>query len=72
MQARVAVIGDRDLRTAGTMDEFLSWEPVRDVPRKGGRGLLLSTGGADSVDAARAVYALWQAKLAAIGADGAP
>ncbi len=46
MQSRVAVLGDVDLRTPEKMAAFLAREPVRDVPRVGGRGLILHTAAA--------------------------
>ncbi|MBT3380901.1 MAG: hypothetical protein HN742_12640 [Lentisphaerae bacterium] len=36
MQDRVALIFDADFRTEEAMTALLQWEPIRDVPRKGG------------------------------------
>ena len=44
------------------MDAFLAREPVRGVPRRGGRGLVLHTHAA-SVDAAKQLYAAWQQRV---------
>jgi hypothetical protein len=62
LQARVAVLGDVDLTTPAKMDAFLAREPVRGVPRRGGRGLVLHTHAA-SVDEAKQLYAAWQQRL---------
>jgi hypothetical protein len=59
MQDRVAVITDVPLRGPEDMRAFLDREPVRDVPRRGGRGLVVQTT-ADSVDHARELYATWR------------
>ena len=58
-QAKVAVVGNRDLTTAQKMDDFLVWAPVREVPRKAGRGLVMATG-AESVDDGRRIYDEWR------------
>ena len=61
-QDRVAVITDVELGTPEQMDRFLDWEPVRTVPRKGGRGLVVHTR-AESVDEARRIYGEWQERF---------
>ena len=67
MQSRVAVLSDVDLTTPDKMDAFLARDVVRDVPRKGGRGLVLHTRAA-SVDEAKQLYAAWQDRMRADGA----
>lgn len=62
MQSRVAVLGDVDLTTPAKMDAFLARKPVVDVPRRGGRALVLHTH-ADSVDHARQIYTAWQERM---------
>lgn len=59
MQAKIAILTDIDLTTPGKIDEFLSQEAVRDVPRKGGRGLVVATN-VESVDEGKRVYEDWQ------------
>ncbi|HIJ74670.1 MAG TPA: hypothetical protein HPP83_11275 [Candidatus Hydrogenedentes bacterium] len=61
MQHRVALIFDADLTTEGNMDSLVAWPPVRDVPRRNGRGLVLQSEAA-SVEEAIRIYALWRAK----------
>jgi hypothetical protein len=56
------VITDVDLCGEAEIDEFLSRGPVRDVPRRGGRGLVVHTK-ADSVDDARRIYASWRERV---------
>jgi len=67
MQSRVAVVGDVDLTTPAKMDAFLARDAVLNVPRQGGRTLVLSTRAA-SIDAARQLYATWQERVAATAA----
>ena len=67
MQSRVAVVGDVDLTTPARMDAFLARDPVRDVPRQGGRTLVLNTR-APSIDEARRIYSAWQACMVDVAA----
>ena len=69
MQSHVGVVTDLDLTTPGKMDEFLSLPAVRDVPRRGGRGLVVSTW-APSVDEARRIVALWRERTPAFEPGG--
>lgn len=55
--------GDVDLTTPARMDAFLAKDPVRDIPRQGGRPLVLHTR-APSVEAAKQLYAAWQERMA--------
>jgi hypothetical protein len=64
MQDRVAVIGDVRIENEAQMDEVLAWQPVRRVPRKGGRGLILNAWSA-TVQQGRQIHELWQEKLSA-------
>jgi hypothetical protein len=59
LQARVAVITDVDVSASEKMTAFLSHSAVRDVPRKGGRGLVVSSPCA-SVEEGRRIYAAWR------------
>ncbi len=61
MQSRVALIFDVDLTNTAKMTSFLEREPIRNVPRKHGRGLVLHTS-APSVDEAKQIYQTWLAK----------
>jgi hypothetical protein len=61
-QSQIAIITDVDLCGEGEMDAFLNRAPVRDVPRQGGRGLVVHTS-ADSVDEARRIYASWRERV---------
>jgi hypothetical protein len=62
MQPRVALVGDADLSTPEKMDAFLARPPVRLVPRKGGRGIVMATG-APSIDDGRRVYDQWRSRV---------
>jgi hypothetical protein len=59
MQSRIAVVSDVKLPEESAMDAFLSRRSVREVPRRGGRGLVVSTG-AESVARAQELHALWR------------
>lgn len=61
MQSCVGLIFDVDLTTGDKMDAFLDWEPVREVPRRNGRPLVLHTSAA-SVEDAKRIYEVWQTK----------
>lgn len=63
MQDKIAILTDVDLTTPEKIDEFLSREPVRDVPRKGGRGMVAATNVA-SVEEGKKVYDYWQKLMA--------
>lgn len=58
-QTRVAVLSDVDLTSPAKMAAFLARESVREVPRRGGRGLIVQTRAA-SVDDGKRLYAAWQ------------
>jgi len=62
MQSTVAVVTDVDLGTPEAMDTFLSWPPVRDVPRNPGRGLVVQTATPSVADAQR-IYADWRCRF---------
>ena len=62
MQDRVGLIFDADLTSEERMISFLESEPIRDVPRKGGRPLVLHTSAA-SVDEGQKIFDMWQAKM---------
>ncbi len=59
LQENVAIIGDLDLSDTDKIDEFFRWEPVTDVPRKGGRGMIINAWAPD-VDEGRRLYAYWR------------
>ena len=61
LQPSVAVITDVDLTTDEKMDAFLSWEPIRSVPRQGGRGIVVTTS-APSVLEAKRIYEEWSSR----------
>lgn len=61
LQDRVALVFDTDLSSRAKMASFLAWEPIKAVPRRGGRGLVVQTA-APSVAAGRELYAWWQAE----------
>jgi len=61
-QSQIAIITDVALSGEAEMDAFLSRDPVRDVPRRGGRGLIVHTK-ANSVDEAKRLYASWREKV---------
>lgn len=61
MQSKVAVIIDVDLSTEEKTDKFLDWEPIRSVPRKNGRGVVVHTSASSSDDAKR-IYGTWRDK----------
>lgn len=65
MQSRIAIIADVDLRTTDQMDTFLRREPVRAVPRRGGRGIVLAAG-ARSVEEAGRMYTQWRERMEAL------
>lgn len=62
LQSKVAVIMDVDLSSSDKMAEFLDWEPVRDIPRQGGRGLVVSIT-CDSVQRGREIYSEWRQRV---------
>jgi len=62
MQSKVAIIGDVDFNSSEKMDDFLAQDPVHAVPRRGGRGMVLSTR-ADSVDDGKRLYDQWQQRF---------
>ena len=62
MQDRIAIVGDYDLTTTEKMDEVLARPPVRDVPRRGGRGLVMATA-ARSVEHGRRIVAEWRSRF---------
>ena len=62
MQAKIAVVGDYDLTTPEKMDEVLARPPVRNVPRRGGRGLVMATT-AQSVEHGRRIVAEWRGRF---------
>jgi hypothetical protein len=61
-QSRIAIVGDSDLSTPRLMDEFLAAPAVRDVPRRGGRGIVRATPAA-SVEEGRAIHAEWRRRF---------
>jgi hypothetical protein len=61
MQDRISIVGDMDLASEEKMDAFFEWEPVADVPRKGGRGIVMA-GWAPSLEDAKRLYAYWREK----------
>ena len=61
MQSKIAVIIDTDLSTEEKINKFLDWEPIRTVPRKNGRGVVVHTS-AESVDDAKRIYGIWRDK----------
>ncbi|VGO19060.1 uroporphyrinogen decarboxylase/cobalamine-independent methonine synthase family protein [Pontiella sulfatireligans] len=65
LQSKTALLFDVDLTTEEKMDNFLTWEPIRNVARKNGRGLVIETT-APSIEAAHEIYSMWQKKTAAI------
>ena len=65
MQDRVGLIFDVDLTTQQNMDSFLESEPIRGVPRKAGRPLVVHTSAA-SVEDARAIFDAWQSRMEAL------
>jgi hypothetical protein len=62
MQERVGLIFDEDLTNEEKMTSFLESEPIRMVPRKGGRPLVVHTSVA-SVEEGRRIFDAWQAKM---------
>lgn len=58
-QSIIAIIGDIDLENPGYMQKFINYEPVRQVPRNGGRGLFM-TSPAGSVEQVQRLYFEWQ------------
>jgi hypothetical protein len=62
MQNSVGLIFDADLTTEEKMVSFLDWEPIRDVPRKGGRPLIRHTSAA-SVAEGRKIFDVWRAHM---------
>lgn len=59
MQDKIAVITDVDLKNAAAMRGFLERDSVRNVPRKGGRGIVLGTS-AQSVEDGKRIYDTWR------------
>ena len=59
LQDKIAVITDADLASEEKMQRFMEWEPVRRVPRRNGRGMVVSAS-STSIDHGRWVYERWQ------------
>ncbi|HCE43510.1 MAG TPA: hypothetical protein DET40_08180 [Lentisphaeria bacterium] len=59
MQDRIAIITDIDLSTEEKMRDFIGSKPVREISRKGGRGIVANTK-SGSVDEGRRTYETWQ------------
>jgi hypothetical protein len=62
LQSKIAIITDAELSAIEDIDAFLDWEPVRDVPRRRGRGLVVHTN-AESVNDAKRIYASWRERV---------
>jgi hypothetical protein len=59
LQSKIAIITDTDFSGEKDMDAFLDCGAVHDVPRRGGRGLVVHAK-TDSVDSAKRLYASWR------------
>lgn len=62
MQSKIAVVGDIDVQTPEKMAAFFNMKSVKKVPRKGGRGLVMTTG-AKSIEEGRRIYGEWKGWL---------
>ena len=59
MQDKISIITDIDLSTEEKMREFINSEPIRNIPRKGGRGIVANTK-SETVDEGKRIYETWQ------------
>jgi uroporphyrinogen-III decarboxylase len=59
LQSKIAIIGDIDVRKPERMTDFLNQKSIMEVPRKGGRGLIM-TSCADNIDDGRRIYNQWR------------
>lgn len=62
LQDSVSIIGDLRIETPEHIEKVLHLEPVTDVPRKGGRGLIFNAW-CPTVDHAREIHSLWQQRF---------
>ena len=64
LQSKVALLFDVDLSTPQKMDSFLDWEPVRTVPRRNGRGIVIHTTAPTAAEGRR-IYEAWRERQSA-------
>ena len=62
MQNKIAIVSSLDLAVPEKIDAFLEQSPVKNVPRRGGRGLVVATE-AESIDHGKRIFEQWNKKL---------